>query len=92
MGMITVRDIDDSVLRALNERASAAGRSLEDEVRETLAQSVNPQQQPSASRKHREFWEQADRLRASFGDRVVSDSGEIASEMREERSRQIGEP
>ncbi|TWA68365.1 hypothetical protein FBZ84_10410 [Azospirillum baldaniorum] len=55
MGMITVRDIDDSVLKALTDRASAAGRSLEEEVRETLAQSVR--------RSHEDFWDRADRLR-----------------------------
>jgi len=84
MGMITIREIDDSVMQALSERASASGRTLEEEVRGILEQTV--------STRHHEFWEQADRLRASFGDRIVSDSGEIAREMREERSNQIGEP
>ncbi|KAA0683037.1 FitA-like ribbon-helix-helix domain-containing protein [Roseomonas genomospecies 6] len=84
MGMITVRDIDDTVLKALTDRASAAGRSLEEEVRETLARSVRGS--------HEDFWERADRLRASFGGRVVSDSGVMSAEMREERSQRIGEP
>lgn len=84
MGMITVRDIDDSVLKALTDRASAAGRSLEEQVRETLAQSVR--------RSHEDFWERADRLRAGFGGRVISDSGVISAEMREERSQRIGKP
>lgn len=83
MGMITVRGIDDSVLRALHDRATAAGRSVEEEVREILAQTVTPP--------HQDFWECADRLRASFGNQVVSDSGAIASEMRAERFSQIGE-
>lgn len=84
MGMITVRDIDDSVLKALTDRASAAGRSLEEEVRETLAQSVR--------RSHEDFWERMRARRAAYGGRVLSDSGVISAEMREERSQWIGEP
>lgn len=82
MGMITVRDIDESVLRALNERASAAGRLLEEEIRETLQQSVSAQRQ--------DFWERMRQRRAGYGDRVFSDSAEILREMRDERSEQLG--
>ncbi|HEY0833971.1 MAG TPA: hypothetical protein VGE72_08710 [Azospirillum sp.] len=88
MGMITVRNVDDSLLQALEQRATAAGRSLEDEVRNILARTV----QPASPLTPEEFWERADRLRASFGNRVVSDSGEIVSQMRQERSDQVGEP
>lgn len=84
MGDITIRGIDDAVLRELEQRASAAGRSLEEEARGVLERTVGT--------RHQDFWEQADRLRASFGGRVVSDSGEIARDMREERSNRIGEP
>ncbi|MCW2238243.1 FitA-like ribbon-helix-helix domain-containing protein [Azospirillum canadense] len=82
MGMITVRDIGESVLRALNERASAAGRSLEEEIRETLEQSVNV---PPP-----DFWERMRQRRASYGNRVFSDSADILREMRDERSEQLG--
>ncbi|UKJ74066.1 FitA-like ribbon-helix-helix domain-containing protein [Azospirillum brasilense] len=83
MGMITVRDIDDSVLKALTDRASAAGRSLEEEVRETLAQSVR--------RSHEDFWERMRARRAAYGGRVFSDSADILREMRDERSERLGE-
>ncbi|MBP2296631.1 hypothetical protein [Azospirillum rugosum] len=55
-------------------------------------QSMEPAMDPAMQQRYREFWEQADRFRASFGNRVCADSGEIASEMREERSRLVGEP
>jgi plasmid stability protein len=88
MGNITIRNIDDSLLQALEERASAAGRSLEDEARQILAQTVrtNPPEDP------KEFWERVKQFRESFGDKVFSDSGEIASEMRRQRSNDVGEP
>ena len=88
MGDITIRDIDDSLIRALEERASAAGRSLEEEARRILAETVriDPPVDP------REFWERVNQFRHSFGGKVFSDSGEIAAEMRRERSDRIGEP
>lgn len=57
-----------------------------------VQQPMDPAMDPAMQQRYREFWEQADRFRASFGNRVCSDSGEIASEMREERSRLVGEP
>jgi len=87
MGMITVRDVDDSLLRALEQRATAAGRSVEEEVRDILARTV----QPATPVGKEDFWERAARMRASFGDRVFPDSGEIVSQMRQERSDQVGE-
>jgi len=88
LGKITIRDVDDSLMQALEERASAAGRSLEEEARRILAETVrsDPPEDP------KEFWERARRFRESFGGKVFSDSGEIASAMRQERSDQIGEP
>ena len=88
MGNITIRDIDDSLMQALEERASAAGRSLEEEARQILAETV----QTDSPVDPKEFWERVNQFRQSFGDKVFSDSGEIASEMRRERSNQIGEP
>jgi plasmid stability protein len=40
MSTITVRSLDDAVKQALRERAAANGRSLEEEVRRTLSESV----------------------------------------------------
>lgn len=84
MGNITIRNIDDSLLQALEERASAAGRSLEEEARRILAETV---QSPQG-----DFWERMRQRRASYGDKVFSDSGAISSEMRAERSGLVGEP
>lgn len=107
MGDITLRNIDESHLRLLHELASATGRTPEEEGRLLLEQALERQDalsrslrgedaqtpvDPATEQRYREFWERADRVRASFGDRTVSDSGLIASAMREERSRQIGEP
>jgi plasmid stability protein len=88
MGMITVRDVDDSLLRALEQRATAAGRSVEEEVRDILARTV----QPATPVGKEDFWERADRLRASFANRVVTDSAELLREVRDERTAHLGEP
>lgn len=46
MSTITVRNIDDEVKGALRERAARRGRSLEEEVRQTLAASVRKETRP----------------------------------------------
>jgi len=43
MAMLTVRNLPDSVHRALRVRAAQHGRSTEAEVREILATAVKPQ-------------------------------------------------
>ncbi len=43
MGMITVRNLPDSVHRALRVQAALHGRSTEAEVREILAAAVKPE-------------------------------------------------
>lgn len=40
VGHITIRDLDESVFETLRTRAELHGRSVEDEAREVLAQSV----------------------------------------------------
>jgi plasmid stability protein len=37
MAQITIRKLDDAVMQALRKRATAAGRSVEDEARRSLA-------------------------------------------------------
>lgn len=106
MGDITLRNIGDKHMHLLHELASATGRTPEEEGRLLLEQALERERalssiqrgddapaamDPATKQRYQDFWEQADRLRASFGNRVVSDSGVIASEMREERSREIGE-
>ncbi|WP_431859175.1 FitA-like ribbon-helix-helix domain-containing protein [Azospirillum sp.] len=83
MGNITIRNVDDSLMQALEERASVAGRSLEEEARLILAETVQPAQA--------DFWERMRQRRAGYGGRVFSDSGAISSEMRAERSGLGGE-
>jgi len=46
MSTITVRNIDDSVKQALRQRAATKGHSLEEEVRQTLRQSVEREPRP----------------------------------------------
>lgn len=55
MGMITVRNVDESVKRALRERAARHGRSMEAEVRSILADAACQQDAPNlyaSIRKH----------------------------------------
>jgi len=88
LGNITIRDIDDSLMQALEERASAAGRSLEEEARRILAETVHPEKTLSWE----EFWRRAEEIRESFQGRTLSDSTELLHEIREERLRHLGEP
>lgn len=84
MGDITIRNLDESLIQALEQRASSAGRSLEEEVLRILSDTVQSPQDA--------FWERMRRRRASYGDKVFSDSGAISSEMRVERSGLGGDP
>jgi len=42
MGQVIVRNLDDETIRALNARAAMHGNSLEQELREILAQAAKP--------------------------------------------------
>ncbi|MFO1106064.1 MAG: plasmid stabilization protein [Amaricoccus sp.] len=42
MGNLTIRDVDDALLRALRLRAAGHGRSVDEEVREILRAVVGP--------------------------------------------------
>lgn len=46
MATITVRNLDDEVKAALHQRAAANGNSLEEEVRQTLRESVKRDPRP----------------------------------------------
>ena len=84
MGNITIRNIDDSLLQALEERASAAGRSLEDEARQILRQAAKPEDAG--------VWERMRTFRSSLRNRSFPDSAEVLREIRDERTAQLGEP
>lgn len=84
MGNITIRNIDDSLMQALEERASAAGRSLEEEARQILREAANPDDGS--------VWGRMRRFRSSLGARSFPDSGDTLREIRDERTAQLGEP
>jgi plasmid stability protein len=56
MGQILVRNLDDVVIRQLKSRAAQSGKSLEQTVREIIAEAVRPSKQ--------EAWAEIDRIRA----------------------------
>lgn len=60
MGMITVRNVDDSVKRALRERAARHGRSMEAEVRSILVDAVSRQDAPNLYESIRTHFEGSD--------------------------------
>ena len=77
MGQLTVRKVDDDLIRRLKVRAAEHGRSAEDEVRAILEEALRPG-------RWEDFWALADRLRADTP-RQQSDSTEISRRMRDER-------
>ena len=84
MGDITIRNLDDSVLRALEERASVAGRSLEEEARRILRE--------AASLDDGGVWERMRRFRSGLGGRSFPDSADTLREIRDERTARLGGP
>ena len=83
MAQLTIRQLDDTVAARLRERAAAAGRSMEHEVREILTAacadpSIVVARLGSVSR--------------PTGDGVLTDSAEIVRKMRDERGGTLIEP
>jgi antitoxin FitA len=78
MGQLTVRQVDDEVIRRLKSRAAAHGRSAEAEHREILRQAL------LGGPPDEDFWALARRLRSETGP-VPGDSADIVRQMREER-------
>ena len=77
MAMITVRNLEDTVLTRLKQRAETNGRSLAAEVRQILSQASKPTLAESRARL-------SGFRRQHFGDRVLSDSSSL---LREDRDR-----
>jgi plasmid stability protein len=77
MGQLTVRKVDDEIIRRLKIRAAKHGRSTEAEHREILKQALLPE--TSAE----DFWALADRLRKE-GPKMPGDSADIIRELRDE--------
>ncbi len=78
MGQLTVRKVDDDLIRRLKIRAAEHGRSAEAEHREILKQALLPQAAAE------DFWTLADRLRKE-GPKMPGDSADIIRQMRDER-------
>jgi plasmid stability protein len=83
MWQMTVRHLDPAVVQGLKVRAAAAGRSLEDEVRTILSDTVlKPQAGPSAWAK-----EMHSKRREFSGGSVFAGSAAMFSPCHSERSR-----
>jgi plasmid stability protein len=78
MGQLTVRKVDDEIIRRLKIRAAEHGRSAEAEHREILKQALLPEVAGE------DFWELARRLREETGP-MPGDSADIIRQMRDER-------
>ena len=79
MADLKVRQLDDAVAEALRTRAAAKGISLEEEVRSTLAASVDAKRQA--------FLRRAGAIRRAVGDRPPKPALDSARLIRRERDR-----
>jgi antitoxin FitA len=80
MGRLTVRNVDDEVIRRLKLRAAEHGRSAEAEHREILKQALLPDRKMAVD----EWFRLAKELREQTGP-IATDSTEIIRKMRDER-------
>lgn len=86
MPQITIRRLDPVVVEGLKSRAAAAGRSMEEEIRQILGDAVLE----TGLARQRAGLERLNATRkAIFGDRVFPDSSDEFRKMREERTRYI---
>lgn len=79
MASVTIRNLDDEVVRTLKEQAKGHNRSLEAELRQLLIETAGLQKKREA------FWKNADRIRKMTPkDRPQTDSTKL---IREDRDR-----
>jgi plasmid stability protein len=76
MADVTIHDVDPEVLKRLEDKAQAAGHSLEDELRATLEERV-PERSIEHTRRLARKWQER------FRGRFFSDSTELIREDRE---------
>jgi antitoxin FitA len=76
MGQILVRNLDDSVIERLKQRALKADKSLEQTVRDILTEAAKPSRE--------EVWAEIDRLRERVGP-VTLDATDLIREDRDSR-------
>lgn len=79
MGQITVRKLDDELIRRLKARAAANNRSAEAEVRSIIEAAVG---KPAAGNAEA-AWEEMERLRKELEGRWTGDSTELIREGRD---------
>ena len=77
MGNLFVRKVKDDTIASLKRKAKAAGKSVNDLVRETLDAAAKPNRE--------EAWAAADRLRAKIRARVGHDLPDSTPGIREDR-------
>ena len=80
MATVLVRDLDETTVGRLRDRAKSHGRSLEAELRLLLRDAANSQP-PTMTLE--EFREHTRELRESHGNRVFSDTSELLREDRD---------
>jgi plasmid stability protein len=81
MATLTIRKLDDDLVRRLKIRAAENGRSAEAEVRAILERDLRF--------KSDDFRERAAAMRAELAGRYFGDSAEIIREQREARTRSL---
>jgi len=77
MGQITIRDLDDTLLDRLKQRADINNRTLEDELRAILLEATTTDR--------REKLAEIDRIRAMTPRRLTTDSATLIREDRDSR-------
>ncbi|MGH6887259.1 MAG: FitA-like ribbon-helix-helix domain-containing protein [Geminicoccales bacterium] len=82
MGQLTVRKVDEEIIRRLKIRAAEHGRSAEAEHREILKQALLDQQRPRMDPE--EWWQRAREFRERLGP-MPDDSVDIIRKFRDER-------
>ncbi|HET7738653.1 MAG TPA: hypothetical protein VFK32_08775, partial [Tepidiformaceae bacterium] len=75
--------LDDALVERLRARAKRNGRSLEAEVRQILDAAATAED--DRRRRMDAFFDEAQRIRESFGDRIFSDSTDLIREDRDSR-------
>lgn len=78
MAQLTVRKVDEALVRRLKMRAASNNRSAEAEHRAILEQALKPGSE--------DFWKQAAKLRKKLTGRYAGDSTQIVREERDRRS------
>jgi antitoxin FitA len=83
MAQITIRNIDDAVIQALRRRASAAGRSMEEEARRSLAIATGVDRDAARTR--------LASVRAALGEHADRPVEDLVRESREQRTRHLAD-